>query len=44
MLLELKLAGTSIILISHDEHTLRRMSDRSLHLENGRLKEAVVYA
>jgi alpha-D-ribose 1-methylphosphonate 5-triphosphate synthase subunit PhnL len=44
MLLELKQAGTSIILISHDEHTLRRMSDRSLHLENGRLKEAVVYA
>jgi alpha-D-ribose 1-methylphosphonate 5-triphosphate synthase subunit PhnL len=44
MLLELKLAGTSIILITHDEHTLRRMSDRSLHLENGRLKEAVVYA
>ena len=44
MLLELKLAGTSIILISNAEHTLRRMSDRSMHLENGRLKEAVVYA
>lgn len=43
MLLELKSEGTSIILISHDEHTLRRMADRSLHLENGRLKE-VVYA
>jgi alpha-D-ribose 1-methylphosphonate 5-triphosphate synthase subunit PhnL len=38
MLLELKHAGTSIILISHDEHTLAKMSDRSLHLENGRLK------
>jgi alpha-D-ribose 1-methylphosphonate 5-triphosphate synthase subunit PhnL len=43
MLLELKAAGTSIILISHDEHTLGRMSDRSLHLEDGRLKE-IVYA
>jgi alpha-D-ribose 1-methylphosphonate 5-triphosphate synthase subunit PhnL len=38
MLLELKRDGTSIILISHDEHTLAKMSDRSLHLENGRLK------
>ena len=43
MLLDLKGAGTSIILISHDEHTLSRMSDRSLHLEAGRLKE-IVYA
>jgi alpha-D-ribose 1-methylphosphonate 5-triphosphate synthase subunit PhnL len=43
MLLDLKRAGTSIILITHDEHTLTRMTDRSLHLENGRLKE-VVYA
>jgi alpha-D-ribose 1-methylphosphonate 5-triphosphate synthase subunit PhnL len=43
MLLDLKRTGTSIILITHDEHTLTRMSDRSLHLEGGRLKE-VVYA
>jgi alpha-D-ribose 1-methylphosphonate 5-triphosphate synthase subunit PhnL len=43
MLLGLKRSGTSIILITHDEHTLSRMADRSLHLENGRLKE-VVYA
>jgi alpha-D-ribose 1-methylphosphonate 5-triphosphate synthase subunit PhnL len=43
MLLDLKRAGTSIVLITHDEHTLSRMADRSLHLENGRLKE-VVYA
>lgn len=43
MLLALKDAGTSVILITHDEHTLSRMSDRSLHLEDGRLKE-VVYA
>jgi alpha-D-ribose 1-methylphosphonate 5-triphosphate synthase subunit PhnL len=44
MLLELKESGTSIVLITHDEHTLTKMSDRSLHLENGRLKESVVYA
>lgn len=43
MLIDLKNAGTSIVLITHDEHTLSRMADRSLHLENGRLKE-VVYA
>jgi alpha-D-ribose 1-methylphosphonate 5-triphosphate synthase subunit PhnL len=43
MLLDLKRTGTSIILISHDEHTLNHTSDRSLHLEDGRLKE-VVYA
>jgi alpha-D-ribose 1-methylphosphonate 5-triphosphate synthase subunit PhnL len=43
MLLDLKRAGTSIILITHDEHTLAKMSDRSLHLENGLIKD-VVYA
>jgi alpha-D-ribose 1-methylphosphonate 5-triphosphate synthase subunit PhnL len=43
MLIELKRAGTTIILITHDEHTLTKMSDRSLHLENGLIKE-VVYA
>jgi alpha-D-ribose 1-methylphosphonate 5-triphosphate synthase subunit PhnL len=41
MILELKSLGTSIILISHDEYSLQRMADRSLLLENGRLKEAV---
>ena len=43
MLLELKSNGTSIVLITHDAHTLERMADRTLHLENGRLKE-VIYA
>ncbi len=43
MLIDLKNSSTSIVLITHDEHTLTRMADRSLHLENGRLKE-VVYA
>jgi alpha-D-ribose 1-methylphosphonate 5-triphosphate synthase subunit PhnL len=41
MILELKGSGTSIILITHDEYSLRQMADRSLSLEDGRLKEAV---
>jgi alpha-D-ribose 1-methylphosphonate 5-triphosphate synthase subunit PhnL len=43
MLLDLKRAGTTVILITHDEHTLTKMADRSLYLENGLIKE-VVYA
>jgi alpha-D-ribose 1-methylphosphonate 5-triphosphate synthase subunit PhnL len=43
MLRELKNSGSTIILITHDEHTLTNMADRSLHLENGLIKE-VVYA
>lgn len=41
MLLELKATGTSILLITHDEHTLNRLSDRCLNLENGRIRQAV---
>jgi alpha-D-ribose 1-methylphosphonate 5-triphosphate synthase subunit PhnL len=41
MMLELKARGTSIILITHDEHTLRRMADRCLNLEAGRVLEPV---
>lgn len=41
MLLDLKMNGTSIILITHDQHTLKRMTDRCLHLEDGCLKENV---
>jgi len=41
MLLEIRESGTSILLITHDEHTLRRLSDRCLHLENGRVRESV---
>jgi alpha-D-ribose 1-methylphosphonate 5-triphosphate synthase subunit PhnL len=43
MILDLKRTGTSVVLISHDEYSLQRMSDRFLVLEHGRLKE-VVYA
>lgn len=39
MMLELKKQGTSIILITHDEHTLHRMTDRCLHLEGGRVRQ-----
>lgn len=41
MLLDLKRAGTSVILISHDEHTLTRMADRFFRVEDGRLQETV---
>jgi alpha-D-ribose 1-methylphosphonate 5-triphosphate synthase subunit PhnL len=41
MLRELKQAGTSILLITHDEHTLHRLADRCLQLENGRVRETV---
>lgn len=41
MLLELRAAGTSILLITHDEHTLNRLSDRCLNLENGRILQTV---
>lgn len=35
MMLELRNAGTSMMLISHDAHALARMADRHLHLEHG---------
>jgi alpha-D-ribose 1-methylphosphonate 5-triphosphate synthase subunit PhnL len=41
MLLELKEQGTSIILITHDDHTLSRMADRCLQLENGKVRQTV---
>jgi len=41
LLLGLKKGGTSIILITHDAHTLERMANRTLHLEHGRLKEII---
>jgi alpha-D-ribose 1-methylphosphonate 5-triphosphate synthase subunit PhnL len=41
MLLELKAGGTSVLLITHDEHTLHRLSDRYLHLENGKVRQTV---
>ena len=39
MLLELKAQGTSAIVITHDDHTLRRLADRCLHLENGAVSQ-----
>ena len=40
MLLALKKQGTSIVLITHDEHSLNRMADRCLHLENGTVRQS----
>jgi alpha-D-ribose 1-methylphosphonate 5-triphosphate synthase subunit PhnL len=39
MLLDLKSSGTSILLITHDEHTLNRLSDRNLNLEHGKVRQ-----
>jgi alpha-D-ribose 1-methylphosphonate 5-triphosphate synthase subunit PhnL len=38
-LLELKDEGTSILLITHDEHTLNSLSDKIVHLSMGRIAE-----
>jgi alpha-D-ribose 1-methylphosphonate 5-triphosphate synthase subunit PhnL len=39
LVLALKTQGASVVLITHDQHTLERMSDRRLHLEHGRVRE-----
>lgn len=39
LVLALKAQGASVVLITHDQHTLERMSDRRLHLEHGRVSE-----
>jgi alpha-D-ribose 1-methylphosphonate 5-triphosphate synthase subunit PhnL len=39
MLLDLSERGTSIILITHDPHTLRRLAARCLHLEAGTIRQ-----
>ena len=39
LVLALKTQGASVVLITHDQHTLERMSDRRLHLEHGRVNE-----
>ncbi|HYA18422.1 MAG TPA: ATP-binding cassette domain-containing protein [Bryobacteraceae bacterium] len=41
MLLELKNSGTSILLITHDAHTLNRLADRCLQLENGSIRQTL---
>jgi alpha-D-ribose 1-methylphosphonate 5-triphosphate synthase subunit PhnL len=40
MILELRAQGAAIILITHDEYSLRRMADRCLHLEHGALRRS----
>jgi alpha-D-ribose 1-methylphosphonate 5-triphosphate synthase subunit PhnL len=39
LVLALKARGTSMVLITHDPHTLARLADRRLHLEQGRVVE-----
>ncbi len=39
LVLALKARGTSVVLITHDQHTLDRMASRRLHLEHGRVRE-----
>ncbi|BET68642.1 ATP-binding cassette domain-containing protein [Opitutales bacterium ASA1] len=39
LVLALKNRGTSVVLITHDQHTLERMADRRLHLLHGRVRE-----
>ncbi len=41
LVLALKSAGTTVVLITHDQHTLERMSSRRLHLTHGRTQELV---
>jgi len=38
-ILEMKAKGTSVVLITHDSHTLTRLADRELHLAGGRVSE-----
>lgn len=38
-ILEMKDKGTTVVLITHDTHTLKRLSDRELKLTNGRVSE-----
>jgi alpha-D-ribose 1-methylphosphonate 5-triphosphate synthase subunit PhnL len=39
MILELKSAGTSMLLITHDAYTMDRLAGQRLHLENGMVEE-----
>ena len=39
LILELRKNGTSVILITHDEHTLSRLADREIHLSQGRIQD-----
>jgi alpha-D-ribose 1-methylphosphonate 5-triphosphate synthase subunit PhnL len=38
---DLKLEGTSVLCISHDEYTLERLADRRLHLQSGRITNPI---
>lgn len=42
VLLDLKRAGTAIVLATHDERTLQRLADRRLEMERGSLRETAL--
>ncbi len=41
LILGLKKNGTSVLLITHDEYTLQRLSDKTIHLQHGQILEQV---
>lgn len=42
LILDLKKNGTSVLLITHDEYTLHRLSDKTIHLQHGQILEQVL--
>ncbi|NJK98086.1 MAG: ATP-binding cassette domain-containing protein [Bacteroidales bacterium] len=42
LILELKKNGTSVLLITHDEYTLHRLSDKTIHLQHGQILEQIL--
>jgi alpha-D-ribose 1-methylphosphonate 5-triphosphate synthase subunit PhnL len=41
LILNLKKEGTSVLLITHDEYTLGRLSDQTIHLQHGQILEQI---
>jgi alpha-D-ribose 1-methylphosphonate 5-triphosphate synthase subunit PhnL len=41
LILELKEKGTSVLLITHDEYTLQKLSDKTIHLQHGQILEQI---
>jgi len=39
LILDLKKKGTSVLLITHDEYTLQKLSDKTIHLQLGQILE-----
>lgn len=41
LILDLKQNGTSVLLITHDEYTLQKLSDKTIHLQHGQILEQI---